>query len=72
MNETLEIIGCLAAAGALSLSFLASDPRLRAAGLLLAGGLALALIGGQGWDDIRNLREQHLEFAGMSVGVRWS
>ncbi len=33
----------------------------------MAGGLALALIGGQGWDDIRNLREHHLEFAGMIV-----
>jgi putative inorganic carbon (hco3(-)) transporter len=68
VSETLEIIGCLAAAGALSLSFLASDSRLRAVGLVLAGGLALALIGGQGWDDIRNLREHHLEFAGMIVG----
>jgi putative inorganic carbon (hco3(-)) transporter len=67
VNEILEIIGCLAAAGALSLSFLASDPRLRAVGLVLAGGLALALIGGQGWDDIRNLREHHLEFAGTIV-----
>ena len=67
MSETLEIIGCLAAAGALSLSFLASDVRLRALGLLLAGALALALIAGQGWDDIRNLREHHLEFAGMIV-----
>ena len=67
MSETLEIIGCLAAAGALSLSFLTSDPRLRAVGLVLAGSLALALIGGQGWDDIRNLREHHLEFAGMIV-----
>ncbi len=67
MSETLEIIGCLAAAGALSLSFLASDVRLRALGLLLAGRLALALIAGQGWDDIRNLREHHLEFAGMIV-----
>ena len=67
MSETLEIIGCLAAAGALSLSFLTSDPRLRAVGLVLAGSLALALIGGQGWDDIRNLREHPLEFAGMIV-----
>jgi putative inorganic carbon (HCO3(-)) transporter len=67
VSETLEIIGCLAAAGALSLSFLASDPRLRAVGLVLAGALAIALIGGQGWDDIRNLREHHLEFAGTIV-----
>jgi putative inorganic carbon (HCO3(-)) transporter len=67
VSETLEIIGCLVAAGALSLSFLASDPRLRAVGLVLAGALAIALIGGQGWDDIRNLREHHLEFAGTIV-----
>ena len=67
MSETLEILGCLAAAGALSLSFLASDPRLRALGLVLAGALAIALIGGQGWDDIRNLREHHLEFAATIV-----
>jgi putative inorganic carbon (hco3(-)) transporter len=67
VSETLEIIGCLAAAGALSLSFLTSDPRLRAVGLVLAGALAIALIGGQGWDDIRNLREHHLEFAGTIV-----
>lgn len=64
MSEALEVIGCLAAAGALSTSFLASDARLRAAGLVLAGILATALVAGQGWDDIRNLREHHLEFAG--------
>ena len=64
MSEALEVIGCLAAAGALSTSFLASDARLRAAGLVLAGALATALVAGQGWDDIRNLREHHLEFAG--------
>jgi putative inorganic carbon (HCO3(-)) transporter len=67
VSETLEVIGCIAAAGALSTSFLASNARLRAAGLVLAGGVALALIAGQGWDDIRNLREHHLEFAGLIV-----
>jgi putative inorganic carbon (HCO3(-)) transporter len=69
VSETLEVIGCLAAAGALSLSFLTSDARLRAMGLVLAGTLALALIAGQGWDDIRNLREHHLEFAGVIVAA---
>ncbi len=64
MSEALEVIGCLAAAGALTTSFLASDSRLRAAGVVLAGILAAALVAGQGWDDIRNLREHHLEFAG--------
>ncbi len=65
MSETLEVIGCLAAAGALSVSFLVSDARLRVAGLVLAGALALALIAGQGWDDLQNLREHHLAFAGV-------
>ena len=67
MSEALEIAGCLGAAGALSVSFLVSDARLRVAGLVLAGTLALALIAGQGWDDIRNIREHHLEFAGLIV-----
>ena len=67
MSETLEIVGCLAAAGALSVSFLASDARLRAAGIVLAGTLALALIAGQGWDDIRNLRDHQIAFAGLIV-----
>ncbi len=68
MTEALEVAGCLAAAAAMSVSFLASDPRLRIGGLVLAGALALALIGGQGWDDLRNLREHHLAFAGSIVG----
>jgi putative inorganic carbon (HCO3(-)) transporter len=63
----LEVAGCLAAAAALSISFLASDARLRAGGLVLAGALALALIAGQGWDDISNIREHHLEFATLVV-----
>jgi putative inorganic carbon (HCO3(-)) transporter len=67
VSEALEVAGCLAAAVALSVSFLVSDARLRVAGLALAGGLALALIAGQGWDDIRNIREHHLEFAGLIV-----
>jgi putative inorganic carbon (hco3(-)) transporter len=66
--HALEVVGCLSAAAALSLSFLASDARLRAAGLLLAGTLALALITGQGWDDIRTLRDHHLVFAGTIAG----
>jgi putative inorganic carbon (HCO3(-)) transporter len=67
VSETLEVIGCLAAAGAMSTSFLASNARLRAMALVLAGGLALALIAGQGWDDLRNLREHDLAFAGLIV-----
>jgi O-antigen ligase/polysaccharide polymerase Wzy-like membrane protein len=68
VSEALEIIGCLAAAGALSVSFLVSDARIRVAGLLLAIALAAALIAGQGWDDIQNLRDHHLAFAGAIAG----
>jgi putative inorganic carbon (hco3(-)) transporter len=67
VSEALEVGGCLAAAGALSVSFLASDARLRAGGIVLAGVLAFALIAGQGWDDIRNLREHGFEFAAVIV-----
>jgi hypothetical protein len=67
VSHFLEATGCLAAAGSLTVSFLASNARLRAAGLVLAGALALALIAGQGWDDIQNIREHHLEFAGLIV-----
>ena len=70
MSEALEVIGCLAGAASLSVSFLVSSPRARVAALVLAGALALALIAGQGWDDVRNLREHHLEFAGViAVGI---
>jgi hypothetical protein len=67
VSEALEVVGCLAAAGALTVSFLTSDARLRAAGIVLAGVLALALITGQGWDDIRNLRDHQVAFAGVIV-----
>ncbi len=67
MTTALEVAGCLGAAGALSVSFLATDARLRVGGLVLAGALALALIAGQGWDEISNLREHHLAFAGLIV-----
>jgi putative inorganic carbon (HCO3(-)) transporter len=65
MSEALEVIGCLAAAGALSASLLVSDTRIRVAGLVLAMALATALIAGQGWDELQTLRSHHLEFAGV-------
>ncbi len=67
MTEVLEVAGCLAAAGALSVSFLASEPRVRAAALVLAGALAFALIAGQGWDELRTLRDHPPEFAAAIV-----
>jgi putative inorganic carbon (HCO3(-)) transporter len=68
MSEALEIAGCLGAAAAISLFLLASEPRFRIAGLVLAIGLATALIAGQGWDDIANLREHHLRLAAVIAG----
>ena len=52
--------------GRLGLAARCSPPiaRLRVAALVLAGLWPLALIAGQGWDELRNLREHHLEFAG--------
>ena len=69
MTEVLEVAGCLAAAGAMSVSFLASEPRLRAAALVLAGALALALITGQGWDELRTLRDHPPEFAAAVIAA---
>jgi O-antigen ligase len=69
MKEALEVIGCIAAAAAVSVSLLTPHPRLRVAGLVVALGLATALIAGQGWDEIANLRAHPLEFAGVIVAA---
>jgi putative inorganic carbon (HCO3(-)) transporter len=69
VSETLEIIGCLAAVGSVSISLLVADARIRVAGLVVAMALATALIAGQGWDDIQNLRDHHLAFAGTIIAA---
>jgi putative inorganic carbon (hco3(-)) transporter len=69
MSEALEIAGCLAAAASVSAALLVSDSRLRAAALLVAMGLAAALVAGQGWDELASLRDQQLEFAGTIVAA---
>jgi putative inorganic carbon (HCO3(-)) transporter len=68
VNEALEVAGCIAAAASASVGLIARDARLRAAGLLLAMALATALIAGQGWDDIRTLRDHPAAFAGVIAG----
>jgi putative inorganic carbon (hco3(-)) transporter len=65
VSEGLEVAGCIGAAAAVSISLLASAPRVRVAGLVLALGLATALVAGQGWDDISNLRDHPAEFGGL-------
>jgi putative inorganic carbon (hco3(-)) transporter len=69
MSEALEIAGCLAAAASVSAALLTSDPRHRAAALLIAMGLATGLVAGQGWDELASLRDQELEFAGTIVAA---
>ncbi|HKH42165.1 MAG TPA: hypothetical protein VKA41_09965 [Solirubrobacterales bacterium] len=69
MSEALEVAGCIAATGAVSAALLVSDARLRAAGLLVAMAIATALVAGQGWDEIRGLRDHPLEFAGTIVAA---
>jgi putative inorganic carbon (HCO3(-)) transporter len=65
MSEALEVAGCIGATAAVSASLLTSNTRVRSAGLVVALGLATALVAGQGWDEIADLREQPLEFAGV-------
>jgi putative inorganic carbon (hco3(-)) transporter len=69
VSEALELVGCLGAAAAVSGALLTSDSRLRAAALLVAMGMATALVAGQGWDELANLRDHHLQFAGAIVGA---
>jgi putative inorganic carbon (hco3(-)) transporter len=69
LNEALEIAGCLAAAAAVSAALLTSDARLRAGGMLVAMGLATALVAGQGWDELAGLRSHHLELAGVVIAA---
>ncbi len=63
MSETLEIAGGIAAAGAVGVSLLAGDRRLRAAGMLAALTLALALMAGEGWDELASIRDNPAAFA---------
>jgi len=69
VSHALEVIGCLGAAGAVSLSLLASNRRVHAAGLLIAMAIATALVAGQGWDELASLRSHHLAFAGAIVAA---
>ena len=69
MSEALEIAGCLGVAASVSAALTVSNPRLRAAALLVAMGLAAALVAGQGWDELASLRSHHLELAATVIGA---
>ena len=63
MSETLEVAGGIAAAAAVGVALLAGDRRVRAAGMLVALGLALALMAGEGWDELASIRDTPAAFA---------
>jgi hypothetical protein len=65
VSEALQIVGCLAASGAAAAGMLAPQRRLRAAALLVALGLALALLLGEGWGELESLRDRPAALAGL-------
>jgi O-antigen ligase len=67
VTDALEVAGCIGAAASVAIAILAGDRRVRALGLVAALGLATVLIAGQGWDDLRTLRDHPAEFAGVVV-----
>jgi O-antigen ligase len=67
MSATLEVVGCVAATGAVSVALLGEGRRLRATALVAAMALSLALVAGQGWDELSSLRDQPGAFAGTIV-----
>jgi O-antigen ligase len=63
MSETLEVAGGIVAVVAVGFSLLAGDRRLRAAGMLVALAIALALMAGEGWDELASIRDTPVAFA---------
>jgi len=68
MSAFLEVAGCIGAAAAAGVALLADERRVRALGLLVALALALALIAGQGWDELADLRDSPPAFAAAIAG----
>jgi O-antigen ligase len=69
VSETLQVAGGIAAAAAVGVALLAGDRRARAAGLLIAMAIALALVAGEGWDELQSLRDSPAAFAGAIVAA---
>jgi O-antigen ligase len=69
VSETLEVAGSIAAALSVCGVILLDDRRLRAAGMIIALALALALILGQAWDELESVREQPAVLAAGCVGA---
>jgi putative inorganic carbon (HCO3(-)) transporter len=63
VSEALEVVGGIAAAAAVGVALLAGDRRVRATGMLAALGIALALMAGEGWDELAEIRDTPAAFA---------
>jgi putative inorganic carbon (hco3(-)) transporter len=63
MSEALELAAGIAGVAAVAVSLLAGDRRVRAGGMLAALGLALALMAGEGWDELASIRDTPAAFA---------
>ena len=66
MSDALQVLGCVAATGLFAAALLTEDRGLRAGALLGAMTLALALVAGQGWDELESMRDRPAVFAGAA------
>ena len=70
MTDVLQVLGCVAATGLVAAALLVGSRRARAAALFAAMVVALALLTGQGWDELESLRDSPGVFAGVAeVGL---
>ncbi|CAN5491390.1 hypothetical protein BH20ACT15_BH20ACT15_09520 [soil metagenome] len=69
MTEALQVAGCIAAAACVAAAMLSNGRRVRAALLIAALALALALITGEAWDELTSLRERPALFAAAVVAA---
>jgi O-antigen ligase len=58
MGEAIQVVGCVAASGAAGAAIIASDRRLRAAGVAASLLIAGALLLGEGWDELEGIRDR--------------
>jgi putative inorganic carbon (HCO3(-)) transporter len=69
MGEALQVAGCIAATAAVSAAILASDRRLRAAGIVVSLAIAGGLLLGEGWDELEGVRERLALLAALSLAA---
>jgi putative inorganic carbon (hco3(-)) transporter len=69
LTEALQVAGCIAAVAAAGAALLTGPGRVRAAAIMLAMALCLALVLGEGWDELRSLRDQPAALAGMTAAA---